>query len=344
MNPPIAYCAHQALDALRTLYGKPLLPGVVGSDFLSQRAKLMGLKARGQISANGSCYLWPCRDGQWIALNLSRPEDWASLPALFQQNRAMSQLEEVAKQVAQQSAETLVAQGRLLGLAIAIAKQRDSSPDKAWFNITTTGGIRQQGNEFPQVLDLSALWAGPLCSHLLQQCGAKVMKVESAHRPDGARLNQHRGAQDFYQQLNQNKALCILDFRSASDLQQLHKLIEEADIVIEGSRPRALQQLGIQAEKNVASQSGKVWVSITGYGRSAPQANWIGYGDDAAVSAGLFDMIDNKPAFIGDAIADPLTGLHAAVAAYTFWQKNESVLLDINLHDVASYCARKTRV
>jgi len=338
LNPHIAYSADQALDALRIVYGKPLLPGMDGRHLLSQRARLMGLEARGQRSANGSCHVWPCQDGQWIALNLSRPQDWTLLPALFEQNKPLTQLEEVAQQVAQHTADKLLVQGRLLGLAIAVAPSRHSASNKPWFSIAATGPSRQPTSALPRVLDLSALWAGPLCSHLLQQCGANVLKVESLQRPDGMRLNTQPGAKDFYQRLNHDKELCILDFRSATDLKKLKEFIAQADIVIESSRPRALQQLGILAETIVTKQPGKVWISITGYGRLEPQANWIAYGDDAAISAGLFEVIDNKPAFIGDAIADPLTGLHAALAAYTFWQKNESVLLDINLHDVANYC------
>jgi crotonobetainyl-CoA:carnitine CoA-transferase CaiB-like acyl-CoA transferase len=310
-----------------------------GGALLSQRAILMALQSYGQRSANGQCHLWPCQDGQWIALNLSRSQDWELLPALFQHPEPLTQLPQVAKQVKQYTSEILVSQGRVLGLAIAAVSSRKFVPEYSWFNITARGPRRQQQPETLRVLDLSSLWAGPLCSHLLQQCGAQVIKVESAQRPDGARLNQHPGAGDFYQQLNRDKILHVMDFHSTADLQQLNLLIEQADIVIEGSRPRALHQLGIHGENIVAQNPGKVWVSITGYGRSEPEANWIGYGDDVAVAAGLCGWKNDKPVFIGDAIADPLTGLHGALAAYTFWQEGESVLLDINLHKVARYCA-----
>lgn len=325
---------------MRTLYGNPLLPGINGSDFLTQRSRLMNLKPEGQCSANGSCHLWPCLDGKWLALNLSRRQDWELLPALFQQNQTLYHLEEVAKRVAQRPAEILLSRGRILGLAMAIALHEQPVASKPWFT-TTTGAKRQTKNEIPLVVDLSALWAGPLCSHLLQQCGARVIKIESLQRPDGARLNQQAGAKTFYQQLNHNKELKILDFHSAKDLGQLNMLIKQADIIIEGSRPRALQQLGIQAEKIITTQPGKIWVSITAYGRSIPEANWIGYGDDVAIGAGLCNWNNGKPQFMGDAIADPLTGLHAALAAYHSWKNKSSVLLDINLHDVSRYCARQ---
>lgn len=341
MIPAITHCANRALDSLRTLHGKPLLPGVEGGHLLSQRATLMGLEPHDQCSANGQCHLWPCQDGQWVALNLSRPHDWELLPALFQHHEPLTQLTEVAQQVQLHPSGYLVKRGRTLGLAIAIAGHHDPANPCPWFNITTRGPqLLRQG--IPRVVDLSALWAGPLCSHLLQQCGAQVIKVESIQRPDGARLNRQRGAQDFYRQLNQNKTLRVLDFNSTTDIRQLSLLIEQADIIIEASRPRALRQLGIHAEDIVANQTGKIWVSITGYGRAEPEANWIAYGDDAAVAAGLCHWENGKPAFIGDAMADPLAGLHAALAAYTFWQQHESALLDINLCSIARYCANNT--
>jgi crotonobetainyl-CoA:carnitine CoA-transferase CaiB-like acyl-CoA transferase len=339
LNSSVNRIADQALDALRALSGTPLLPGVSGSDFLTQRSCLMDLKAEGQRSANGSCHLWPCLDGKWIALNLSRPQDWELLPALFQQNQTLSHLQEVAERISQYPADMLLSRGRTLGLAIGIAFQGQHRTNKHWCSTTTSGPQRQSSQTSPLVLDLSALWAGPLCSYLLKECGAHVIKIESRQRPDGSRLNPRAGAKNFYQQLNNDKELHVLDFHSTEDLKTLEILIEKADIVIESSRPRALQQLGIRAEKIVTTAPGKIWLSITGYGRSEPEANWIAYGDDAAIGAGLCHWNNGKPEFIGDAIADPLTGLHAALAAYHCWQKKSSVLLDINLHDVSRYCA-----
>jgi crotonobetainyl-CoA:carnitine CoA-transferase CaiB-like acyl-CoA transferase len=97
--------------------------------------------------------------------------------------------------------------------------------------------------------------------------------------------------------------------------------------VIEASRPRALAQLGIDAEA-IAAESGGVWVSITAYGRAH---NRIGYGDDVAAAAGL---LGDGPVFAGDAIADPLTGSYAAAAALDAWSAGESGVLDIAMYDV----------
>ena len=97
------------------------------------------------------------------------------------------------------------------------------------------------------VVDLSALWAGPLCGDLLAAAGATVVKVESPSRPDGAR----RGPAAFFDLLNWRKQSVALDLQRAEGPRLLHALVQRADVVIEASRPRALAQLGISARRLV---------------------------------------------------------------------------------------------
>ena len=73
---------------------------------------------------------------------------------------------------------------------------------------------------------------------------------------------------------------------------------------------------GIDADALCASRSGLIWMTITGYGATGQAADWIGFGDDCAVAAGLAEALRRAaghPGFVGDAIADPLTGIHAAL-------------------------------
>jgi crotonobetainyl-CoA:carnitine CoA-transferase CaiB-like acyl-CoA transferase len=186
------------------------------------------------------------------------------------------------------------------------------------------------------VVDLSSLWAGPLCSQLLGAAGARVIKLESRTRPDGARY----GPSAFFDLMNADKQSVALDFQNLEDLRALRALIAAADIVVESARPRALRQLGIDALTSIRQSAGQVWLSITGYGRAEPQANWVAFGDDAAVAAGLFLRADDEatpPAFCADAVADPLAGLHAAIAALTCWRAGGGMLLDVALRDVAAH-------
>jgi crotonobetainyl-CoA:carnitine CoA-transferase CaiB-like acyl-CoA transferase len=107
--------------------------------------------------------------------------------------------------------------------------------------------------------------------------------------------------------------------------------------VVESARPRALLQLGIDAAAMVEQVPGLTWVSITGYGRAEPGGSWVAFGDDAAVAAGLTIATGATPLFCGDAIADPLTGLLAAVAALESWRAGGGTLVDVALRDVVAH-------
>jgi len=140
--------------------------------------------------------------------------------------------------------------------------------------------------------------------------------------------------------MNGGKKSVALDLSTNDGVRALRALVERADIVVESSRPRALRQLGITAEDIVTARPGRVWVAITGYGREAPMQDWVAFGDDAAAAGGLVvwpDGEESEPAFCGDAIADPLAGMHAALAALAHWHRGEGALLDISLQRVSAH-------
>ena len=191
----------------------------------------------------------------------------------------------------------------------------------------------------PVVVDFSSLWAGPLCTRVLKSAGMTVTKVEDLNRPDGART----GSPEFFAELHDGKEFAQFDFFSEAGRTSLRTLVDSADIVIEGSRPRALAALGIDADAWLRGGGARVWTSITGHGRSGTLADRVAFGDDAAVAGGLVHRQGSSVHFFGDAVADPLTGLVAAVATLLLWQhlasaKNDqpNVLLDIAMSRVAA--------
>jgi crotonobetainyl-CoA:carnitine CoA-transferase CaiB-like acyl-CoA transferase len=189
------------------------------------------------------------------------------------------------------------------------------------------------------VADLSALWAGPLCGDLLIGAGAKVVKVESTGRPDGAR----RGPAAFFDLLNGRKRSVALDFRSEQGAGTLREIVQRADVVIEASRPRALAQLGIDAADMLREGGPQVWVSITGYGRTSDAAvDRVAFGDDAAAAGGLVVWHENAPMFCADAVADPLTGLTAAGACLEALANGGRWLLDVSMAGVCAGLAGPT--
>lgn len=332
---PIASCAEGALEALKS-FGHHSLHSLNGARLLSERAAWMGLVRQGAVSAGGSCRLLKTADGQ-LALNLARNEDWAMLPAWLSCTDTPFEpgsWKAVAEAVATQSTEMLVEQGCLMGLPLAADRMPDT-PGR-WCQ-TLVQGIPAIPKKAPLVLDLSALWAGPLCTHLLQGMGARVIKVESTTRPDGAR----HGHADFYDLLNAGKASVMLDLSSDHGRRQLLGLIHQADIVIESARPRGLLQMGIDAEVLVKARPGLTWLGIHAYGRTGDAAHRVGFGDDVAVAGGLSSLMaqaTGQPMFVGDAIADPLTGIHAALAAWSAYQQGGGRLLSISMHEVVAQC------
>jgi hypothetical protein len=345
---PLTACADGALAALAALAPVGALEGLRGSDLLAERAVFMGHTRNGRIAPGGSCRLLDTVDGV-VALNLARNDDWSLLPAWLEDDVAPD-WDSVARAIRQCSAQALVERGRELGLAVADASSPSprtgvsaANARSAWGGgVRGNGGkrtdpLRAQGGDKPLVVDLSSLWAGPLCSRLLLRCGAEVVKIESRQRPDGAR----RGSPAFFERLNAGKCSVSLDFSSTAGRAELRAWLQRADIVIEGSRPRALRQLGIHAEELVAANPGLTWISLTGYGRTPQTENGIAYGDDAAVAAGLSQIqyyATGEWMFVGDALADPLTGLHAALAAWAGWRAGGAGLVSLALCDVVRQC------
>jgi crotonobetainyl-CoA:carnitine CoA-transferase CaiB-like acyl-CoA transferase len=289
---------------------------------LTARARLAGLPLPGRVSSGGFCRLLGTGDG-WVALNLARPDDRAALAALLglvgaadgRQESGGEPMAAVARAAAHASSAEFARLAQMVGIpAAALGSERGVRAPV----LTRALGDRLPGRVRPvRVVDFSALWAGPLCARLLGLAGAEVTKVESRSRPDGAR----RGWPDFYARLHAGHSSLVLDFTE----RELHAVVADADLVIEASRPRALRQFGLRAEEFLAGRPGRVWVSITGYGRADDR---IAFGDDAAVAGGLTAP---GPAFLGDATADPVTGLYAARAAARALSAGGGSLLDVSM-------------
>lgn len=279
-----------------------------------------------------------------VALNLSRAGDREMLPALFEVGELDSESPEaIAGAIARTDAAALVERGRAMGLAIALEGAVESATGAdACIELVPglTAGTRTR--QAPRVIDLSALWAGPLAAHLLWLAGAEVVKVESRTRPDSMR----DGNNTFYALLNQGKASVPLDLKNESDRQALVSLITSSDIVIESSRPRALAQLGIDAGEIVRNTPGLVWVSITAHGAVGEAANWVGFGDDVGVSGGLSSAlraVTGRSGFVGDAIADPLTGIRAAITAWNGWTSRRGGRFGVTMSEVVADCLASAR-
>jgi len=322
----------------------PLVPGVEvmcasierrvgiavdGLALLSERAAIAGFGRGGDWSCGRATRLLPTADN-WIAVALARPSDIGDLPAWLEvEIDDEDPWASVEKTVCLRPAGELVARATLLGLPVA-ALGSHARPAR----IPPPSSARVSVDDVV-IVDFSSLWAGPLCTRLLHDAGARVIKVESRSRPDGAR----GGPPEFFDALNAGKESVVLDFDR--DAAELHDLVARADVVVEASRPRALAQFGIGPDRFLAEEGGpRVWVSITGYGRDDLR---VAFGDDAAVAGGLVVYDDAGPCFCADAIADPLTGLVAADACLAALGSDDRMLIDLPLAGVARAFAGPAR-
>lgn len=295
---------------------------------LGCRAALLGLERHGQVSAGGTSQLLPAKDG-WCAVALPRPDDREMVPAIVGSADIDDPWRALASAAGSIEAARFAEHIQQFAVPAAALPSPSSTLDVLWTSspiAESAAGLHLQG---ALVVDLSSLWAGPLCAQLLGRAGATVVKVESSARPDGARGSDQR----FFDWLHAGHHSVALDFTTEQGRAALAALIDAADIVIEASRPRALGHLGL-APTQLRHRRGKIWLSITGYGRARPDR--VAFGDDAAVAGGLVGWANNRPVFCADAVADPLTGVCAALAVSDAVAHGGGMLLDVALRDVAA--------
>jgi crotonobetainyl-CoA:carnitine CoA-transferase CaiB-like acyl-CoA transferase len=297
------------------------------AELVTGRAALLGLSSRGRISAGGATRLMRSSDG-WCALTLSRPDDVDAVPALIESD-ADDLWAAVERWMAERTCADVTTRARLLGLPVAALGETAAAPPQI-SKLGSPAAPRGLGGLL--VADLSSMWAGPLCGQLLARAGATVVKVESRARPDGTRA----GPSAFFDWMNGGKLSYAVDFGEPSGLR---RLLEAADVVIESSRPAALARRGL----GPTPREGQVWLRITGHGADGERANWVAFGDDAAVSGGLVDGTESEPVFCGDAIADPLTGLHAALEIAEALDRGGGELVELSMAAVAATYAADDR-
>ncbi|MCD2145708.1 CoA transferase [Gordonia paraffinivorans] len=328
-GPPLVPPGHAAArareltDWIRTATSGSV--DVDGATILAERAAFTGHRRRGPLTPGGAGRLLPAADG-WVAVSCARPDDPLLLGALIEREVDHTTVwPALADWLHEHTRAEFDERATLLGVAgggIPENRATDEieSVDAPHADLTPHGDPRSVDGLL--VVDFSALWAGPLCAHLLGLAGARVVKVETPARPDGAR----RGDADFYRLLHGGHESVVLDPAVDPDRTALHRLVDAADVVIEASRPRALRGFGLSSEDFVAS--GGTWISITAAGRDFDR---IGFGDDVAASAGLVARDDLGPVFVGDAIADPLAGLTAAALAMSRPAHGPGALWDVSM-------------
>ena len=299
---------------------------------LALRAPTGVVRRGGRTTCGGAGRLLRSADG-WIAWNLARPEDIDTVAAVVEAPTepatAWSNLEGWC--AGHRSADAIERAG-LLGMAAGALGETTTSPHPDGVRRTRSMETKARPSRL-RVLDLSAIWAGPLCGALFAAGGHDVVKLESVGRPDGTRL----GPALVFDRLNAGKRSVAVDLGAEPGRTVLHALAASADVVITAARSRALESVGLDPTGLTG-----LWIAITAHGATGPGAQRVGFGDDAAVAGGLVAWHEGEPYFCADAIADPLTGIVAATVAYEVLAAGDAAHLDVAMAAVASTFAGPT--
>ncbi len=171
-----------------------------------------------------------------------------------------------------------------------------------------------------RVIDMSTVLAGPNCARYLADFGADVIKVE---RPGGDSLRNmawrdpRDGVGLWWKLVNRNKRTVVLDVKEQADRDLLLRLVDEADVLIENSRPGTMERLGLGPDELLARRTSLVMTRISGFGQTGPYANRAGFATIAEAMSGFASLNgepDGAPLLPPIALTDEVTGLAAAFA------------------------------
>lgn len=169
-----------------------------------------------------------------------------------------------------------------------------------------------------RVLDFSTLVPGPLCSLMLAEAGAEVIKVERPGSGDEMRSYTPKLDEDSvnFALLNRGKRSIALDLKSAAGRDKALELAGTCDILIEQFRPGVMSRLGLGYEQLSAIHPRLIYCSITGYGQSGPLSNTAAHDLNYMAQAGLLSLTagaDGAPVLPQALIADIGGGAYPAV-------------------------------
>jgi CoA:oxalate CoA-transferase len=173
-----------------------------------------------------------------------------------------------------------------------------------------------------KILDFSAVYAGPICTRLLSDCGADVIKIETPGLGDVIRGP--KGTSRTFSHFNAGKRSIAIDLKSEAGQAMAKELAKDADVVVENFRPGVMKQFGLDYASLSAIKPDLVYCSISGFGQTGPFAQRAAYAP-IAHAAGGFDIAhmrsqgdeETAPSIWGIMIADMLTGSYAYGAIQT---------------------------
>jgi crotonobetainyl-CoA:carnitine CoA-transferase CaiB-like acyl-CoA transferase len=168
-----------------------------------------------------------------------------------------------------------------------------------------------------RVLDLSTVVSGPLCTQILGDLGAEVIKIETM-RGDSTRMMGppfQAGLTPLFAQVNRNKRSIAIDLKQAGGQAIVQRLARDRDVVVENFRPGVTERLNIGYDRLAAANPRLIYVAISGFGPDGPYRDLPAYDMVIQAMSGFAPMQgDEEPQLIRNIIADKASGMTAAYA------------------------------
>ncbi|HVT43370.1 MAG TPA: CoA transferase [Thermoanaerobaculia bacterium] len=191
------------------------------------------------------------------------------------------------------------------------------------------------------VADFSRILAGPLCTMMLADAGARVIKVEEPRRGDETRRwgpPFAEGESAYYLSVNRNKESIAIDLRAGEGQEIARRLVERADVVVHNFLPAQQEKLRLRAEDVKAMHPRVIYCAISGFDPDGHDRERPGFDLLAQAAGGLMAITgteDGEPTKIGVALSDVLTAHHAhgaICAALVHREKSgEGSVLEVSL-------------
>src|SRR5579883_650200 len=192
------------------------------------------------------------------------------------------------------------------------------------------------------VVDLSRILAGPYCTMLMAELGARIIKVETPRTGDDARHYGPflKGKSAYFMSINRGKESIALDLKNDADRATFEKLLAKADVVVENFRPGTMEKLGYGWETLHKKFPKLIYASASGFGHTGPNSKDPAYDMVMQGMGGIMSITGNEgqpPSRVGMSIGDVGAGLYTAVAvnaALLHREKTgESTKVDIAMFD-----------
>ncbi|MCX2524626.1 CaiB/BaiF CoA transferase family protein [Larsenimonas rhizosphaerae] len=192
------------------------------------------------------------------------------------------------------------------------------------------------------VLDFSRVLAGPYCTMVLADLGARVIKVERIGTGDDTREFGPfvEGESAYFSCFNRNKESIVLDIKSPRDRELLERLLDESDVLVENFRPGVMDRLGYGPERLARTHPHLIYSSISGFGHTGPFSELPGYDMVVQAMGGIMSLTgwpDGEPSRVGTSFGDLSAALFAAVgivaALYSRTRDAQGTRIDIGMLD-----------